>query len=194
MNQAPRGLLMHKVAVIVGSLRRESINLRLARALIRLGEKRFDFHLVKLDDVPMYNDDYWADPPASVTRLKADIAAADAVLFVTPEYNRSIPALVKNTVDWGTRPRGQNSWGGKPAAIVGTSQGAIGTAVAQAQLRSILSAVGVILMGLPEVYLTYKPELIDEEFRITDESTAKFLSGFLDKFDAWIKRLKSPAT
>ena len=180
---------MHKIAVIVGSLRRESINLRLAKALIKLGQQRFDFQLVRLDDVPMYNEDFWADPPASVTRLKADLAAADAVLFVTPEYNRSIPALVKNTVDWGSRPRGQNSWAGKPAAIVGTTQGAIGTAVAQAQLRNILLILGVLLMGQPEVYLTYKPELIDDEFRITDDSTAKFLSGFLDKFEAWIERL-----
>lgn len=180
---------MHKVAVIVGSLRRESINLRLAKALIKLGQERFACHLVKLDDVPMYNDDYWADPPASVTRLKADIAAADAVLFVTPEYNRAVPALVKNTVDWGSRPRGQNSWAGKPVAIAGASQGAIGTAVAQAQLRNSLLILGVILMGQPEMYLTYKPGLIDDDFKITDDSTAKFLTGFLQKFDAWIERM-----
>lgn len=185
---------MHKVAVIVGSLRRESINLRLAKALIKLGQKRFDCHLVKLDDVPMYNDDYWADPPASVTRLKADIAAADAVLFVTPEYNRSMPALVKNTVDWGSRPWGQNSWAGKPVAIVGASQGAIGTAVAQSHLRNSLLILGVILMGQPEMYLTYKPGLIDDDLKITDESTAKFMTGFLEKFEAWIARMKAPST
>lgn len=185
---------MHKVAVIVGSLRRESINLKLAKALIKLGQHRLDCHLVKLDDVPMYNDDYWADPPASVTRLKADIAAADGVLFVTPEYNRSVPALVKNTVDWGSRPRGQNSWAGKPVSIVGASQGAIGTAVAQAQLRNSLLILGVILMGQPEMYLTYKPGLIDGDFKITDDSTVKFMTGFLEKFAVWIARMRAPST
>ena len=115
---------MFKVAVIVGSLRRESINRRFAQALARLAEGTLEFELVELGDVPMYNEDLWQNPPPAVTRLKQAIEAADAVLFVTPEYNRSIPALVKNTIDWGSRPRGQSSWAGKPAGIVGTSGGA----------------------------------------------------------------------
>ena len=104
---------MYKVAVFVGSLRRESINLKFAKALAKLGRSKLEFKFVELGDLPIYNEDLWQNPPKAVLRLKDDIAAADAVLFVTPEYNRSIPAVIKNVVDWGTRPWGQNSWAGK---------------------------------------------------------------------------------
>ena len=177
---------MHKVAVFVGSLRRESINRKLAKALARLGQSRFTFDFVELGDLPMYNDDLWPDPPPSVPRLKADIAAADAVLLVTPENNRSIPAVLKNAIDWGSRPYGQNSWGGKPTAIVGASPGNVGTAVAQSHLRNIMAILGVKLMGQPEVYFVAKPGLIDEQNEISEESTRDFLKGFLTRFDAWI--------
>ena len=116
---------MHTVAVIVGSLRRESINLRFAKALAKLAEPTLAFRLVELGDVPLYNEDLWAHPPEGVTRLKRELEAADAVLFVTPEYNRGVPALVKNVIDWGSRPYGKNSWASKPGAIVGTSPGLI---------------------------------------------------------------------
>ncbi|KAB0265812.1 NADPH-dependent FMN reductase [Microvirga brassicacearum] len=180
---------MYKVAVFVGSLRRESINLQFAKALAKLGASKFTFHFVELGDVPLYNEDLWVDPPASVLRLKQDIADADAVLFVTPEYNRSIPAVIKNVVDWGTRPHGQNSWSGKPASIVGASPGNVGTAVAQAQLRSILVPLGLLLLGRPEVYFTMKPDLIDENHDIIPDSTRKFLQGYLDKFESWIAKV-----
>jgi chromate reductase len=173
---------MRKVAVVVGSLRRESINLRFARALSGLAEGRMALDIIDLSDVPMYNEDLWQQPPAGVLRLKRELDAADAVLFVTPEYNRSIPAVTKNVVDWGSRPRGQNSWAGKPAAIVGTSPGAIATAVAQAQLRSILVACGVNLLGQPEVYFQSKPGLIADDFSIADDKTRAFLAGFIAKF------------
>src|SRR5580765_851909 len=136
---------MHTVAVIVGSLRRESINLRFAKAIAKLAEPTLAFELVELADVPLYNEDLWAAPPEGVTRMKREIETADAVLFVTPEYNRGIPAVVKNVIDWGSRPYGKSSWPNKPAAIVGTSPGAIGTAVAQSQLRGILVGCGVRL-------------------------------------------------
>jgi len=177
---------MHTVAVIVGSLRRESINLRLAKALARLGEPTLAFRFVELGDVPLYNEDLWADPPDGVTRLKREITAADAVLFVTPEYNRSIPAVVKNAIDWGSRPFGKSVWVDKPVAIAGTSPGAVGTAVAQWQLRSILTGCGVRLMGQPEVYFQTKPGSIDDDFTIADEKTRGFLAGFIARLAAHI--------
>ena len=177
---------MFKVAVIVGSLRRESINRRFAQALAKLAEGTLEFEFVELGDLPMYNEDLWQDPPLAVTRLKQSVEAADAVLFVTPEYNRSIPALVKNTIDWGSRPRGQSSWAGKPVGIVGTSGGAIGTAVAQAHLRHVVAACDMRLLPQPEVYFVNKPGLIADSFEVTDESSRAFLAGYLSKFVAWI--------
>jgi chromate reductase len=178
---------MQRVAVIVGSLRRESLNLRFAKALSRLAESKLEFLLAPVE-LPLYNDDLWKSPPESVLRLKHEVESADAVLFVTPEYNRSIPAVTKNTVDWGSRPMGKNCWAGKPGAIVGTSPGAIGTAVAQSQLRSVLVGCGVALLGQPEVYLVDKPGLIADDFEVTDEKTRAFLSGFITKFASHIER------
>ena len=177
---------MYKIAVLVGSLRRDSINLKFARALAKLGAGQFEFRTVELGDLPIYNEDLWENPPAPVLRLKKDIAAADAVLFVTPEYNRSIPAVVKNAIDWGTRPWGQNSWAGKPGSIIGTSPGNVGTAVAQAHLRSVLTILDVSLLGQPEIYFVWKPGLINDEFEVTDDQTREFLQGYLAKFAGWI--------
>lgn len=178
---------MHSVAVIVGSLRRESINLRFAKALAKLAEPTLAFKLVELGDVPLYNEDLWADPPAGVTRMKREIENADAVLFVTPEYNRGLPAVTKNVVDWGSRPYGKSAWVGKPCAIVGTSPGAIGTAVAQSQLRGILAGCGVRLMGQPEIYLQTKPDLITDDFTVSDDRTRGLLAGFISKLAAHIQ-------
>jgi chromate reductase len=179
---------MHKVAVLVGSLRRESINLKFAKALAKLARPKLDFTFVEIGDLPLYNEDLWQAPPASVLRLKADIAAADAVLFVTPEYNRSVPGVLKNAIDWGTRPWGQNSWAGKPASIIGTSPGNIGSALAQAHLGNILSHIGMLVLGQPEVFFVTKPGLIDEDGTVTDDTTRAFLEGYLAKFAAWIGR------
>lgn len=176
---------MHKIAVLVGSLRRDSINLKLAKALEKLAAGRLAFHYLDVD-LPLYNDDLWADPPAKVTQLKADVTAADGILFVSPEYNRSMPAVTKNAVDWASRPFGHNAWKGKPVAICGASPGSQGTAVMQSQLRSSLVIVETVVMGGPEVYITFKPELVDADGAIANEGTAKFLSGFLDHFSAWI--------
>ncbi|MET0209923.1 MAG: NADPH-dependent FMN reductase [Burkholderiaceae bacterium] len=179
---------MRNVAVVVGSLRRESINLQLAKALVKLAEPTLAMKLVDLADVPLYNEDLWQDPPAGVTRLKSEVAAADAVLFVTPEYNRGLPAVTKNVVDWGSRPYGKSIWPSKPGAIVGASPGAIGTAVAQSQLRGILVGCGVKLLGLPEIYFQMKPGVIGEDSTVTDERTRNFLAGFIEKFAAHIEQ------
>lgn len=180
---------MHNITVFVGSLRAESLNRKFTKALERLGGDRFAFHYVEIGDLPMYNDDLWEDPPAPVRRLKQDIEKAEAILFVTPEYNRSVPPVLVNAIAWGSRPKGKNSWGHKPCAIAGVSNGNIGTAAAQSQLRSVLVILGLHLLSAPEVYFTLKPETLDASGDFVDPSTRKFLTGFLDKFAAWIDRL-----
>ena len=176
-----------KTAIIVGSNRRESINRKLAQALAKLGSDTFDYKFVQIDDLPIYNQDNEGNLPASVVRFKSEIAAADGVLFVTPEHSRSIPAVLKNAIDWGARPWGKNSWTGKVAAVTGTSPGAISTALAQQHLRQILSAQGVVLLG-GEAYLQFKPTLIDANDVITDEGARGFLKGFLDQFAVLLGR------
>jgi chromate reductase len=181
-----------KVAVVVGSNRGQSINRKLAHALAGLGGGRLAATIVQIDDLPMYNQDLESALPASVERFKVEIGAADGLLVVTPEHNRSIPAVLKNAIDWGARPYGRNSWAGKPVAITGTTPGAIGTAVAQQHLRQVLGNLGALVMG-GEVYLTFKPGLIDDAGSITDEGTRKFLQGFVDQFIALLTRLNRAA-
>jgi chromate reductase, NAD(P)H dehydrogenase (quinone) len=177
---------MPNVAVLVGSLRKDSHNRKLARALEKLAGDRLAFRFIEIGDLPLYNEDLWPNPPASVPRFKAEVRACDAVLMVTPEYNRGPPAVLKNAFDWGTRPWGDNIWDGKAGALAGTSTGAISTAVAQSQLRNSLLALGVVLMGAPELHLLFKPGLIDEAGEISDEGTKAFLAGWVDKYVAWI--------
>lgn len=177
-----------KVAIVVGSSHRESINRKLALALAKLGQAKFDPSFVRIDDLPLYNQDLEAKLPPSVVRYKAEIAAADALLFVTPEHSRSLPALLKNAIDWGARPSGQSSWIGKLAAITGTSPGAIGTAVVQQHLRQVLGNLGVLVMG-GEAYVSFKPNLIDDDGNITDEGTRKFLQDLIDQFARLAARL-----
>lgn len=177
-----------KIAVIVGSNRRGSINGKLAQALARLGADRLAFNFVSIGDLPLYSQDLEDELPKSVVRFKSEIAAADALLFVTPEHNRSIPALLKNAIDWGARPYGQNSWSGKPAAITGTSPGAIRAAVAQLHLRQVLGILGVLVMG-GEAYISFKPGLVDSNGIITDENTRGFLKAFIDQFASLVARL-----
>jgi chromate reductase len=172
-----------KVAVVVGSNRRESINRRLAQALVKLAGDGLDFRFVPIDDLPLYNQDEEANLPPAVVRFKSQIVAADAALFVTPEHSRSIPAVLKNAIDWGARPWGQNSWTGKVAAVTGTSPGAISTALAQQHLRQILGAQGVVLSG-GEAYLQFKPDLIAADGTISDEGARGFLKSFLEQFAA----------
>lgn len=177
-----------RIAVIVASNRRDSINRKLAQALIRLGAGKFDANFARIDDLPMYNQDNEGNLPPEVVRFKNELTRADGVLIVTPEHDRSIPAALKNAIDWGARPWGKNSWTGKPAFITGTSPGAIGSALAQQHLRSVMTGLGMILLG-GEAYVTFKPNLIDERGNIADESTNKFLADFVDRFAHLVTRL-----
>jgi chromate reductase, NAD(P)H dehydrogenase (quinone) len=182
---------MFKVAVLVGSLRRDSINRKLALALEKLAAPRLELSRLELADLPMFNEDLLSpDIPLPVARMKKAITAADAVLFVSPEYNRGPTAVIKNVIDWGSRPWGTNSWANKPGALAGMSLGALGTAVAQATLRTSLIALDVRLLGQPEIYLTYKEGLFDSSYAVTDERIATLLKSFIDRFAAWITTVK----
>jgi chromate reductase len=182
-------LFMRTIAVIVGSASRDSINRRLANALMLLGQDRFAFVDVRIDDFPLFNIDLSKEPPASVLRMKAEIAGVDGVIFTTPEHNRSIPALLKNAIDWGSRPAGTSCWIGKPTAMLGASPGQTGTAAAQQHLRNILSPQQMIMMGQPELYLHWKAGLVDEAGQVTDETVKKRLELLLERFAVWVERV-----
>ena len=177
-----------KLGVIVGSNRKESINRKLAQALVRLGGDAFDATFIQIDDLPMYNQDNETPVPATVARFKAAVEGSDALLFVSPEHSRSIPAVLKNAIDWGMRPWGKTSWPGKPAAVIGTSAGAISTAIVQQHLRAVLGDQGLHLVG-GEAYIQFKPELIDDANEVTDPSVQTFLKAFVDKFAAFAAKL-----
>jgi chromate reductase len=181
-----------KVAVIVGSLRKASVNRQFAQALTKLARPKLDLQIVEIGDLPLYDQDLEAALPAAVVRFKQQIESADAVLFVTPEFNRSFSAAIKNAIEWGSRPWGRTSWAGKPAAIVGATLGAVGTAAAQSQLRSVVSAVGMALVAQPEIYLNFREGLIVDG-ELTDESFASLLQDWAGKFADWIHKLKAPA-
>jgi chromate reductase len=179
-----------QIAVIVGSNRQESINRKLAQALIKLGAGKFDAKIVRIDDLPIYNQDNEGNLPAEVVRFKDEITKADGVLIVTPEHNRSMPTALKNAIDWGARPGGKSVWPGKPGFITGTSPGAIGTALVQANLRTVMLGLGMTLLG-GESYVTFKPNLVDDQGNVTDETTQKFLQGFIDRFATLVTKLKA---
>jgi chromate reductase len=179
---------MKNVAVLLGSLSENSINKTLAKAIEKLAEGRLRFDYLDIAALPFYNNDLWDNPPATVTDLKHRVEAADAVLIVTPEFNRSFPAIIKNALDWGSRPYGQSSWSGKPLAVAGASPGGVGTAAGQSQLRAVLPVLGFVVMGQPEVYFQFQPGLIDEHFEVTDDQSRAFLEGFISSFVSWIDR------
>ncbi|HTV27848.1 MAG TPA: NADPH-dependent FMN reductase [Xanthobacteraceae bacterium] len=180
------------VAVIVGSNRRESINRKLAQALAKLGAGKFDANFVRIDDLPIYNQDNEGNLPPEVVRFKDEIAKADGVLIVTPEHNRSMPTVLKNAIDWGARPFGKSVWPGKPGFITGTSPGAISTALVQANLRTVMLGLGMTLLG-GESYIQFKPNLVDDHGNVTDENTKAFLQGFVDRFATLVERLAPAA-
>ncbi|HXH01379.1 MAG TPA: NADPH-dependent FMN reductase [Xanthomonadaceae bacterium] len=175
------------IAVVVGSLRRESFNRQLANALCRLGPPEFTFSQVHIDDLPLYNQDDDAAPAECVQRLKSEITAANGLLFVTPEYNRSIPGVLKNALDHASRPYGQSAWAGKPAGVIGVSVGAAGTALAQQHLRNILAYLDMPTLGQPEVFLQAKEGLFDADGAIGPGSRT-FLQGWMDRYVAWVKQ------
>jgi len=178
----------YKIAIIIGSIRKDSHNLKLGKALSKLGNDRLETHLCVIADLPLYNQDLEDEFPKEATRLKQEIATADAILFITPEYNRSIPGVLKNAIDWASRPYGKNAFAKKPAALCGVSVGAIGTACAQNALKPTLSYLDMQLMNQPEVYLQFKENLIDHDGNINDPSTQKFLASFVDQFIDWIEK------
>ena len=177
------------VAVLVGSLREGSINRRLARAVARLAPPDFQFDQVQIGQLPLYNQDFDADYPAAGRQLKQQIEAADAVLITTPEYNRSIPGVLKNAIDLASRPWGTNSFAGKPGAVIGASIGATGSALAQQHVRNVLAYLDVATLAQPEVFVHFKDDtLIDADGNISNEGTRKFLQGFVDRYVAWVRQ------
>ena len=179
------------VAVLVGSLRKGSYNRMMAKALASLAGSDLKLEIVEIGDLPLYNEDIEADgPPASWTGFRKAVAAADAVLFVTPEYNRSVPAALKNAIDVGSRPYGHSAWNGKPGAIISVSPGAIGGFGANHHLRQSLVFLNMPVLQQPEMYLSRIEDSIDEHGKLTGENTLSFLGGFVDAFAAWIDRVK----
>lgn len=175
------------IAVIVGSLRKDSFNRSLATALSKLAPPDFTFKHVEIGDLPLYNQDDDANQAPSVQRLKSEIKAVNGLLFVTPEYNRSMPGVLKNAIDHASRPYGQSAWAGKPAGVLGISVGQIGTALAQQHLRNVLAYLDVPTLGTPEVFLQVKEGFFDAEGNIGAESNG-FLKGWMDRYVAWVKQ------
>jgi chromate reductase, NAD(P)H dehydrogenase (quinone) len=173
----------------VGSLAKGSINRLLSKALVRLAPPELAMTEIPFRDLPLYSYDYDADFPPVARALKSALAATEAVLFITPEYNRSIPGGLKNAIDWASRPWGQNSFARKPSAVIGTSPGAIGTAIAQQSLRSVLSFCNSPQMNAPEAYIQFKPGLITAEGEVTDDQVEEFLRNYMHELHAFIVRV-----
>ena len=180
-----------KIAVLVGSLRKESINKKLAHALEKLAEGKLTFDYVDIGDLPLFNQDHEREYPPAAVKMKEQIASADGVLFVTPEYNRSVPGVLKNAIDIASRPYGTNAFAGKPGAVIGTSAGAMSTALAQQHLRNICVFLDIPMLQQPEAFIRYKEGLIGSDGVVTDEDVRKFLQNFVDRFTAWVARFKN---
>jgi chromate reductase, NAD(P)H dehydrogenase (quinone) len=179
----------YQVGYLVGSLSSTSINRTLSKALIRLAPKELEFTEIPIGNLPLYNSDLDDDYPPAARALKDAISRADAVLFVTPEYNRSIPGALKNAIDWASRPWGQNSFHHLPAAVIGASPGSIGTALAQQSLRAVLSFCNARQMTAPEAYIQARPGLFTDSGEVTDEATATFLQDFMQEFRLHVERV-----
>lgn len=175
-----------RIGIIVGSLRAGSFNRQLGHAVRTLAGERFAFEDIDIGDLPLYDQDDDADFPAAGLRFKQQVEICDALLFITPEYNRSIPGVLKNAIDIGSRPGGSNSFAGKRAAVIGTSPGAHGTVSAQQHLRNVLAAVDVAVLPQPEIAIQYRAGQIDADGAITDERLRKRLQLFLDRFGGWL--------
>lgn len=178
----------YKIGVVVGSLRKDSINKKLANAITKLAPAGFTFKNIEIDKLPLYNQDNDDSQPDVVVKLKNDITSCDALIFVTPEYNRSIPGVLKNAIDHGSRPYGKNAWDNKPTGVLGSSIGTIGSALAQQHLRNILAYLNAPTMGQPEAFIQIKDDFFDEHGDIGPGSK-KFLQGWMDAYVAWVKKL-----
>lgn len=176
------------VAVLVGSLRKESFNRKIAQALIAMAPESLAFRFVEIGHLGLYNQDMDAAFPDHWTAFKSGIEKADALLFATPEYNRSMPGVLKNAIDIGSRPFGKSCWGAKPGAVISASPGAVGGFGANHHLRQVLTAVGIYVMPQPEVYIPAVDKKLDAEGNVTDEGTKKFLGQFIASFEKWVAR------
>ena len=179
----------YKVGYLVGSLSTSSINRVLAKALVRLAPAELELIEIPIGDLPLYNRDYDNDYPPVARNFKDAITAVDAVLFITPEYNRSIPGALKNAIDWASRPYGKNSFARKPSAVIGTSPGKIGTAIGQQHLRSILGFCNSPQMNAVEAYIQFEPGLVTEDGEVTNDTTEEFLRNYMTEFHAFITRV-----
>jgi chromate reductase len=184
-----RVMTTYNVGYIVGSLAKASINRKLAKALIKVAPEKLKFHEISFADLPLYSYDYDADYPAVANEFKAAIKGSDAILIVTPEYNRSIPGGLKNAIDWASRPYGTNSFANKPTAVIGTSPGAIGTAVGQQVLRPILGFLQAPQMNAVEAYIQFKKDLIDDEGNVSVPETEQFLRDYMEAFHQFMARV-----
>jgi chromate reductase len=180
--------MTYRIAVLVGSLRKESFNRQLAKAVVSLAPDDFSFEFPDISVLPLYSQDYDADYPEAGRRFKQQIEAVDGLLFVTPEYNRSIPGGLKNAIDWGSRPYGANAWRGKPGAVLGTSPGAVGTALAQQHLRNVLAYLDVATLGQPEMFIKHDATKIDANGTIVNDDMRKFLQLFVDSYATWVRQ------
>lgn len=174
------------IAVVVGSIRKDSYNKQFAEALVKLFPQDVKAQFIRIDDLPLYNQDDDGNPPPQVTRLREEIKAASGVLFLTPEYNRSIPGVLKNAIDHASRPWGQSVWAGKPAAVAGVSVGAIGTSLAQQHLRNVLAYLAMPTLPGNEIFIQWKEGLIENGS--IGPASKDFVQGFADAFVAWVKK------
>ncbi|HEY0502174.1 MAG TPA: NADPH-dependent FMN reductase [Lysobacter sp.] len=180
-------MTQHRIALIVGSLRRDSINKKLAAALTRMAPSDFVFHRCEIGDLPLYDQDDDEHQAAPVKRLKQEVSGSDGLLFVTPEYNRSVPGVLKNAIDHASRPYGKSAWQGKPAGIIGASIGSGGTAMSQQHLRNMLAYLDVPTMGQPEAFIHVKDGFFDDDGNVVPESSRKFLQGWMDRYAGWVR-------
>lgn len=179
----------YKIGYFVGSLASNSINRILSKALIKLAPDNLEFTEIPIRDLPLYSPDYDADFPAEGTALKEAIEAADGILFISPEYNRSVPGALKNAIDWGSRPWGSNSFARKPTGIIGASPGSIGTAVMQSSMRSVLSFLDAPQLNAPEAYVHFDAAVFTDDGGITNEGTASFLRHYMEEYEAFVARV-----
>jgi chromate reductase len=179
----------YKIAIVIGSLRRDSYNRKLANAIRKLAPPEFSFQELRIDDLPLYNQDDDANQPEAAKRIKSDIRAADGVVFVTPEYNRSVPGVLKNAIDHASRPYGDSAWMAKPAGVLGASVGAPGTSMAQQHLRNMLSYLDMPTLGQPEAFVHVTKGFFDQNGDIARPETRQFLQKWMDAYVAWVKRI-----
>jgi len=180
-------MAQYQIAVIVGSLRKDSFNRQLANAVIKLAPQDFSFQIVPIHELPLYNQDQDSAVPEVVSRFKDTIKNAQGVLLVTPEHNRSLPAAMKNALDQGSRPWGQSVWGGKPAGVMGISPGAAGTSMAQQHLRNVLAFLDMPTMGQPEMFLQMREGMFNADGSVA-EASREFLQKWMDKYTAWVRK------